>query len=550
MFIFPSERTSFRHGLLGLALSLALAVPGSLRAQARQVVSSQIAVSSNEATLRLEFADGGRLEVAFRDGTVRLDGDSVGTYAAGGPVEGAWRELLGRAVSLDDGPLAEELRSWQPPGSLNGSDAELAAAVDRALEGSLSAPARTEPAESVSLDLTGMDSTQEALLSALLGRTDRLRDLAAALDGLTLDRVRVRVGRDVTVGAGERFEGSLVSVGGDVEVAGEVDGSVVVVDGNLRLLDGSRVTGDIRLSDARLFRDGGVVEGRVRTMPAEAPTATLEPDRMRSDIERRVRDELREELRSEIRGATRSTFRNPLRNLLQGIGGLIENVIGFAVLAGIGLAVIYFFRENLETVAATVRRDPGRSTVVGLAGAFLLLPVWILGLIALVVSIIGIPVAVAWIPLFPLAAALAAGLGYLAVALVVGDWVGERNIQGLEWIRGSNPFYRLAAGLAALMLAFAASNVAHMGGSWLDFLEGLFVTTGVIAAIAATVVGFGAVILTRGGREPMSASGFSGMDFRPSSWRSEPEPEEPGDPIGTEPPGPSESPDASEEDER
>lgn len=523
MFTSPSERRPSTSRLLRLALGLLLILPTPLLGQGRQVVSSQIGVASDEATLRLEFADQGRLEIAFVDGSVQVDGETVGSYRQGGPVEAAWRALLGRAVSLDDGPLAEALRSWEPPAELSGDEAELTRLLDRTLEEALATRTAPEPRESLRVDVSGGDATQGAIVQALLGRTDRLRDLAEALENLELDDVQIRVGEDVTVESGEEIDATLVVIDADVEVAGQVRGNIVVVDGDLRLLEGSRVAGSIRLADARLFRDGGVVEGRVQTIRSGETSATgaVDVEELRGQLERRIRDEIRSELRSEIRESTRSAFRNPLRGFLQGLGGLIENVIGFAILSAIGLGVIYFARENLEVVAETVRAEAGRSAVVGMAGTFLLFPVWILGILALVISIIGIPVAIAWIPLFPLAAGLAAGLGWLAVALVVGDWVAERNIQGLEWIRGANPFYRLVAGIGALMLAFAASNVAHMGGSWLDFLEGLFVTVGTMGMVAAAVVGFGAVILTRAGRRPTSAS-VPDLDFGTSEWQSEP----------------------------
>jgi len=80
----------------------------------------------------------------------------------------------------------------------------------------------------------------------------------------------------------------------------------------------------------------------------------------------------------------------------------------FLVLAVLGALIIHFGRERLEIVATTARRAPAQSAMVGLAGVFLLLPVWVLGIVALAVSIIGIPVLLAWVPLFPIAAGIAA----------------------------------------------------------------------------------------------------------------------------------------------
>jgi cytoskeletal protein CcmA (bactofilin family) len=55
---------------------------------------------------------------------------------------------------------------------------------------------------------------------------------------------------------------------GDVEVRGTVEGDVVVVGGSLRIMDGGEITGDVRLADSRLSRDGGNIRGEVTTVTA------------------------------------------------------------------------------------------------------------------------------------------------------------------------------------------------------------------------------------------------------------------------------------------
>lgn len=513
-----------------LTLVLAALQPGAAYSQVavsnapapvREVVSSEVAVSNDEAALHLEFADDGDLRISFREGRVLVDDEDVGSFQRGGSLDAAWRGLLGRAVSLDDGPLAEALRDWEPPAGLAGSAAEIARRVDGALEEALAAPAtvQEDEAEPVTVQADPAEGAQERLLRALVSRPGGIGLVSQALEGLSLDAMTLRVAQDVSVDPGTRVESTLVVVDGNVEVAGEVGGSLVVVNGDLRLREGSRVTGDIRLANARLFREGGVVEGRVRTVDvgdAEG-RASVDVDAVRADVERELARELREEIRSEIRQEFRGgSIFSPLRHIMGGIGGLIQNAITFAILAAIGLAVMYFARENLEVVAETARVETARSAVVGVAGAFLVFPVWLLGMVALLVSIIGIPVAIAWIPLFPLAVALAGGLGFMAVALQVGEWVAERDFQGLEWIRSSNPFYTLLAGIGAFILAFAAANVAQMAGPWLSFLQGLLTAVGTLATMAALVIGFGAVLLTRGGRRPTYAG--ADVEFGSSPW--------------------------------
>jgi len=486
----------FRNALIGLAL-LPLLLPAAGQGQERVVVSKEIAVGQNEAALRLEFSDGGRLALSLRDGSVLVDGEAVGSYAAGDAVEAAWRALLGEAVLLDDGPLAEMLRGWSPPAALEGDRLEVAERLDQALERALSVPAAPEP-PSPNVSLSMGDERGEALVRVLLGQTARLATLGKALEGLGSD-IRLHIDEDVEVAAGETVQGSLVVIQGDARIEGTVDGDVVVVDGTLELLDGGRILGDVRLADAELERDGGEVEGSVVELGADDLN-------VEADVRERLRDELRTEIRNEIRSATRTedsgaSFFNPFGRVFRGIGGLIENLV-FIFIAGLaGMGVLAFAPRNLEVVAETARRAPGRSAMVGLAGTFLLVPVWVLGAVALAVSIVGIPVMIAWLPLFPLAALAAAILGYLATARNVGEWMADSDLRFTDWIRKSNPLTTLVGGVAGLSVFFMAANVLGIL-PFFGFFKGLLTFVGVMVSLVAVQIGFGAVLLTRAGRRP------------------------------------------------
>jgi len=174
---------------------------------------------------------------------------------------------------------------------------------------------------------------------------------------------------------------------------------------------------------------------------------------------------------------------------------------------------VHFQRERLEVVATTAYRAPVRAGVVGLAGGFFILPVWIVGTIALAITIIGIPVLLAWVPLFPIAAGLAILFGYLAVARNVGEWVAEQEYRGLEWIRGSNTFYTVVAGVGALMVPCLAASVSRILGFGL--LTSLLGFAGSMVTFVAGAVGLGAVLLTRGGKiRPLE----SYYDFEEEYW--------------------------------
>ena len=227
------------------------------------------------------------------------------------------------------------------------------------------------------------------------------------------------------------------------------------------------------------------------------------------DLSVRIRLEIREELRSELRDELRREFRNvgeasrgyrPMRALGRGITDIVGNVITFLLLSVLALGAVYFAKDNLEVVANTAQRNPLRSGMVGLAGAFLVLPAWILGCVALVASVVGIIALPFWALLFPVAVTLGAGLGYLAVARNVGEWVASKNIRNLEWLRPTNTFYAVTAGIGALLVFPVSASILDIV-PFFGFFSGLLATLGTMAIVAALLIGFGAVLLTRGGRQ-------------------------------------------------
>ncbi len=490
---------SSRKSLLALSFALLL-IPAALAAQDRAVVSKEVSVGRSESTLHLEFADKGQLDVSFRDGSVLVNHETVGAFQAGDALDRAWRELLGKAVSLDDGALSDMLRSWSPPADLPADRESTAKVIDQAIHTALAPPAppaeKAEDQAASRAPKAAADSADRDLLRQLLERTDHLAELAVALKNVDTDNIQVHVDEDVDVAAGETVNGSLVSVGGHVKISGTVDGDVVVVSGSLELLPGSKVEGDVRLADASVDRNDGTVSGDVVDVTAS-----------QQDAEDQIRDQVRQQVQSELRnrGSAHSdhgiSLLSPFRAVIHGVGGIIQDLLTIFILGLIGAAVVAFAGTNIDAVAETARRTPGRAAMVGVAGTFLLIPVWILGAIALAVSIIGIPVMVAWIPLFPLAAVAAAILGYVAVARNTGEWLAHSDIRFTDRIRVSNPIHTLVGGLIGLMASFIAANVFSML-PFFGFLEGLLIFVGVLITIAAVLIGFGAVLLTRAGTRP------------------------------------------------
>jgi len=503
MYMFRADCTPGRRRSARLSLLLLLLFPLAGAGQERAVVSSEITVSSGEASLVLQFFDGGRLAISLKGNEILVDGESVGDFRRGDALDAEWRSLLGRVVAMDNGALTRTLLDWSPTASLEGNAARMAERLDEALESGLQATSRTSLSPG-----GGSGSGIQRALDGLFSRPELLPLLPEALEGLDLDGLELRIGEGpLRIADGETFEGPLLVVDGDVEVRGRLEGDVVVVGGSLRIMEGGEITGDVRLADSRLSRDGGNIRGEVTTVAAREAVTTADADRLRNQL----RDEIRDELRREFGRSTTGRSSSFVRSFGQGISGLVQNVMGVLILATLGWILIHFAGPRVETIATVARTSPGRAGVVGLAAAFLILPVWILGVVGLAISILGILAIPFWIVLFPLAVSLAALTGGIAAATVLGEWITNRRIQGLERLRPSNPFHTVLVGVTLLMLAFMGANVLRMAGPVTGVLQGLLTALGVLAFITTTFVGLGAVLLTRGGaRAPGAQPGWDG----------------------------------------
>jgi hypothetical protein len=195
---------------------------------------------------------------------------------------------------------------------------------------------------------------------------------------------------------------------------------------------------------------------------------------------------------------------SPWESLLGGLGDIFRLVILYAILLAVAVGIISFGgRKYIDGVADTARQLTMRSWLVGLAGSFLVVPAFILGTIALAISIVGIPALLVWVPLFPVAVVAAGILGYLGVAHATGEGMAERRVYGSDWFKRSNSYYFILNGMGLLLAAFIAASVVEMAGPWLGFIRGLLIFLGVVATWAAITIGFGAVLISRAGTRPL-----------------------------------------------
>ena len=271
-----------------------------------------------------------------------------------------------------------------------------------------------------------------------------------------------RIGEDVEVGEYEIVQGDVLLVGGDAYVAGEVDGNVFVLFGDLFVEERGTVAAD-----------AVCVGGRVR-----------------------VDDD------SEVRGRRFDvSTAAPGIGPAMGSGGGIAWLVHWsrvAVLALLIVAGFHLVETRMNRLARHGGEHPGRDLVSGALWYAVVLGLFVLASGGLVISVIGIPVVLV----------LVAGFGIVSLlAYAVGCHVLGDRLLALH----SGPGARHRAWQVALLgmvvleipalvsLAFAASDPgtsAVVGFRALDFL----------LKYAALSVGFGAVVATRGGADENGAA--------------------------------------------
>ncbi len=259
---------------------------------------------------------------------------------------------------------------------------------------------------------------------------------------------RVSAGR-VVVGEDEVVT-SAVSWGGGVEVNGHVEGDAVSFGGDVTLGPRAVIEGDVVSFGGSIRRaEGAVVEGDLVTFGGKV-------------IEQRPAAGTVVEERRDAPSAIAEAVKRHERHTPPVVGALIW----FMSLFGIGFLTTLLMPERMKRVEHELRSNPLKSGLTGFLSALALVPLTVL----LVVTVIGIPVAVALWVLAPLAAVI----GYAAVATELGT--------RLPLFRGRKT--------QALVLAL---------GIALLILVGFVPILGPLALVFLGCMGFGAIIRTRFG---------------------------------------------------
>lgn len=271
------------------------------------------------------------------------------------------------------------------------------------------------------------------------------------------DDVHVRAGQtveDVATMGGDVYvdgdvEGDVATMGGDVWVRGQVEGDVASMGGDVHV--SGTVEGDVASAGGHVtIEPGGRVEGQITdhggTVAFNGPDVSVHPD---------------------YTYAHEPSFLERLESVVESFASRSASFL-FLLLVALGFHMLG--RERFETTQVALVKKPARTFLIGLlahVGA-------VVGIIIAVISLIGIPAAIAG----GISLAVASHLGLAAVAGVVGALLPIERLRERDALR-------VAAGVGVL------------------FVVSMIPFAGTIALFVAACWGLGALIDTRIGKRPV-----------------------------------------------
>jgi hypothetical protein len=251
--------------------------------------------------------------------------------------------------------------------------------------------------------------------------------------------------RDIEVPAGKVVNGEVVAIFGDIRIEGEVHGDVVAVMGSIELGDSARVGGDV------------VAIGTVNA----SPDAIIRGDSVSVPI-----------------------FWAPE---LSPFAMWMSLIVGIVLLSLLGALVAVLFPDRLRRVAETGSRRTLLSLLVG-AASFPLLTV---AFCLLLLTVIGIPVAMLIVLLYP----AAAFVGYVAGCALLGGRLRGADIDaGALW-----PSAVLGIVFIGLffVIGWVLVTIGGAGGGLVQAIGFGIVTVGVLLASITSLLGMGALFVSK-----------------------------------------------------
>ena len=342
-------------------------------------------------------------------------------------------------------------------------------------------PQAVPPAPQGGLTISIRDLSNPATLEPQLARA--LRESSGPGFSLTVTGGEARVG-DFSIGSGESRQGDFLILNGDADLYGRLTGNLVTVGGGITLHPGAYISGSVLAYGGEVQDAGGQVTGEIQTLGAVDSTASAAVAPV----------------------ASAPPIMHALRNVA-GLAGI------FLTLLCIGFGLVLLGKPNLEIISDTVTHTFGRSFAVGLLAQVLAIPtfvVLILGLILSVVGILLVPFAAIAYALILLAAVLA---GALAVVHALGETYTRRRLAQGVMLGTPNSYRYVLTGLAGMVLLW--SGWAAFG--WVPVLGWIAFGAAALVTWMLMTVGLGAALLSRIGL----AGHFAGRFIAPETLTDE-----------------------------
>lgn len=270
----------------------------------------------------------------------------------------------------------------------------------------------------------------------------------------------IKIGNDLHVPFGDDVRGDVVVVFGNAEIAGRVDGSVVVVLGNLLLDDTAEVTGEVVSVGGRLDQDPGAEVGDVVSVD-------LWP-----------------------------------RGFDGGLAGILgQGILPFLMCQGAFLltlllaviTVVAIPEKRFKAITETLARSPGPSLGLGLITAIVGHMMVAVLMAVLILTVIGVPLA--------LLVFLALVIVIIISVAVCGAVLGTR-ICGMVSSGCPSAWLTVVVGMSALHLVSFLGSVLSLS-SGLEGVANILVVLGVVIKTVAFLLGIGALTVSRfGARQP------------------------------------------------
>jgi len=284
----------------------------------------------------------------------------------------------------------------------------------------------------------------------------------------TINHDIVKTGRNIVVEEYEEVCGDVVVIGGDVTVKGTVCENVIAVGGDVFVASTGVIEGDAVSIGGDVEKETGAI------IKGERVGISFFPKKFFRPIPRV--------------GFPPTTIIG-LPPLFGGLA-LFVRIIKIMLFLFLGIIVISIVPKNVTKVKDKIRQDFLKSALVGFAGEILILPIFVL----LIVTIIGIPVALLVEPLLILVALI---LGYTGVSY----FIGEKLREGTN-LKPETPMMTLVIGILAVECVLLLARVVGIFGHFLFGFSWILTFIGWMIWYVAVTVGFGACILTRLGTRP------------------------------------------------